>query len=382
MATKPKEGKAPTAFDVGKLFEIASKITNPIALLALIIVALFAICYFVLSLEIFSKIGADTTAVLLEKLLDKFSWVAELAAIVAVVAILGKCLPKVIDSFRGQTAPSTHHPSPQEGVGSHGASTGQTKVVKVGIRSFMDGTEEWEHEMNAILSVVEFFDKRMIKDAKAWQKEIFPRIQSFLREPCKKTEECHLHFRAHSSIAFAAGYCLPTRTGVTAFPVQYTPMPVLWRPTGRASGSACSGWSVNVQSTGQDVKKKKGPVDVAIGIGVVQDPRKDVREYVTKSLSKVGRIIYFIIEPAPSNLAISDGAHAKLLVDQISNFLKTERTADERQGTLHIFAAAPHAFIFLLGQLAHSFGPCVMYEYAFEPNTPGGYEPSISFPPK
>jgi hypothetical protein len=61
--------------------------------------------------------------------------------------------------------------------------------------------------------------------------------------------------------------------------------------------------------------------------------------------------------------------------------VKTLRTNDERQAPLHIFAAAPVGFAFLLGQLARGFGRHQLYEFDFEANTPDGYSPSLLFPP-
>lgn len=40
-----------------------------------------------------------------------------------------------------------------------------------------------------------------------------------------------------------------------------------------------------------------------------------------------------------------------------------QRSTAERRATLHIFAAAPNAFMFFLGQISRGFGKCVLYEY-------------------
>lgn len=392
MPTKRDKRKQSGGLDFVELFKTASRITNPIGLVGLIIVAVFGVCYLVLSLGIFSKIGANETFVLLDNLVGKFTWIAEIAVIVAAICYFVRYLPNLIIAVRRQpssdietpllrTQAPAEHPSARKDSVSPGASGGQPRVVRVGIRSFSRGTEQWEHDMNSRLCLLESFDGRKIKNPKSWQKEIVPRLQSFLREPCKRDEECHLHLVAHISIAFCAGYCLPTKTGLTVFPVQYTPTPVLWKPGQPSDTSIYPLWSVETQTINQGRVKKKGSVDLAIGLSVSQDLRNDVRDYVTNSLPQVARIMWFLLEPA-SNQAVSDGTHAKMLVDQVVNKLKTERTSEERSGTLHIFAAAPNGLVFLLGQLAHGFGQCIMYEYAFEQNLPGAYEVSISFPLK
>lgn len=384
----PKKPKNRPKEDVGalyRLFELGAKVKSPWGIAGICAIGLSVLLIKILSLNIYEKIGPEGTQVFLQYLVSSVFWafITVILAFVIKVVWTGKQSAQVnqaITDLDSSFPKSSGNGEPREA--GKAASAKGNQVVNIGICSFTTGTEEWEYEMNARLQLTEFFEGRKIKNSKSWQKDLFPRIQAFLQRPCKTDQECHLHFRAHTSIAFAAGYCLPTRTGLTVFPVQYTPAPVLWRPNGSAVDCTYARWSVNVQAISQETKKKKSSVDVAIGIGVAQDPCKDVRDFVAKSLPTVGRIIYFVIESAPSNQAIADGVHAKLLVDHVSNVLKTERTTDERQGTLHIFAAAPHGFMFLLGQLAHSFGPCVIYEYDLERNTPGGYEPSMAFPPK
>jgi len=70
-----------------------------------------------------------------------------------------------------------------------------------------------------------------------------------------------------------------------------------------------------------------------------------------------------------------------MLVEELASLLK-HRTRDERAVKLHIFASAPNAFMFFLGQMAKGFGQCTMYEFDFDNNALGAYQASISFPPR
>jgi hypothetical protein len=63
----------------------------------------------------------------------------------------------------------------------------------------------------------------------------------------------------------------------------------------------------------------------------------------------------------------------------VSSLLK-QRSGTEREGLLHIFAAAPNGFMFVLGQLSQGFGKALLYEYDFDSNALGAYKPSIRFP--
>jgi hypothetical protein len=186
----------------------------------------------------------------------------------------------------------------------------------------------------------------------------------------------HLMLDAHASIAFAAGYCLESKSGADIVPVQRarTGMQV-WRPDPDAAGSTPADWSYfdnEIQTEGHDV---------AVALSVTHDVLEDVKDFVGRELPQVCRIMAFGVEPRPSPASVRDATHALALAQELARRLKG-RTREERGARLHIFAAAPNAFMFLLGQLAKAFGPCTMYEYDFETNAPGAYQASVSFPPR
>jgi hypothetical protein len=181
---------------------------------------------------------------------------------------------------------------------------------------------------------------------------------------------------AHASIAFAAGYCLESKSGADIVPVQRTRAGVqVWRPDSDAAGSAHAGWSYfdnELQTEGHDV---------AVALSVTHDVLEDVKDFVGRELPQVRRIMAFGAEPRPSPASVRDATHALALAQELAARLKG-RTREERGARLHIFAAAPNAFMFLLGQLAKAFGPCTMYEYDFDTSAPGAYQASVSFPPR
>jgi hypothetical protein len=76
---------------------------------------------------------------------------------------------------------------------------------------------------------------------------------------------------------------------------------------------------------------------------------------------------------------VGGGDHALELTQQLVP-RAARRTPAERAGTLHLFAAAPNALLFYLGQLAHGLGRTTMYEYDFDSLRPGAYTSSLTFP--
>jgi hypothetical protein len=250
------------------------------------------------------------------------------------------------------------------------------EAVQVGVRSFMRWAEYMEDETDYMLCLVRYFDNRMIQNPPLWKERIFPELTGFLSDTMRQPCQYHLHLDAHASIAFAAGYCLDSKSGVDVVPVQRTSSgKIPWRPTRAEQGGDLSSWSCT------DVERASDGNDVALAISVTHDILSDVQLYVNRELPTVRRIVSLTVCPRPCSTAVQDGTHALLLAQDIATIVK-KRSVRERIGTLHIFAAAPNAMAFFLGQLAHGFGPCVLYEYDFESNAPGAYRPSLTFPPQ
>ena len=204
---------------------------------------------------------------------------------------------------------------------------------------------------------------------------IFPQVHDFLSKYARTAKPYHLLLDTHSSIAFAAGYCLEIKSGANVVPVQRVRNGrEVWQPLSECVADSYPGWTQSDFSTASDEH------NVAVAISIAHDVFGDVRDFVSKELAQVRRILHCRVEPQPGNSSVRDGTHAVQLAQALAALFK-QRSRDERAGTLHIFAAAPNAFMFFLGQLARGFGACVLYEYDFESSTPGAYRASLSFPP-
>ncbi|MCI0392348.1 MAG: SAVED domain-containing protein [Acidobacteria bacterium] len=244
---------------------------------------------------------------------------------------------------------------------------------QIGIRSFMRFAEHMEDETEDMIDLVSHFDNRCIRAQDDWSQVILPKVSAFLSKYARLVKPYNLLLDTHSSIAFAAGYCLEIKSGANVVPVEQT-------RTGKEVWSLQSdthlGGRFSWTKTNQSISSKGH--DVAVAISITHDVFNDVQDFVIRKLPQVGRIIHCHINPQPGNTAVCDGTHAFALAQELTTLFK-QRTREERDGSLHLFAAAPNAFMFFLGQLAHGFGTCVLYEYDFESNALGAYQPSITF---
>lgn len=247
-------------------------------------------------------------------------------------------------------------------------------AYQVGFRSFLRWAEHLEDETDVMLDLLHFFHGRRVRCSDLWQREIFPSIERFLSRELQRRGQCDLHLHVHTSIAFAIGYCLDTKSGVDAAVVQSTRSGrIVWRPSASPAPSEYPSWSFHEESNSHN------GTEIALALCVTHDVTSDVRVYLEKEKLPVGRIIKCFLPSGVNNATIQDADHAKILTDQLSSYLRSHRTTIERQRKLHIFAAAPNGLIFFAGQVSRSFGSCVLYEYDFDSNAPGAYEPSFIF---
>jgi hypothetical protein len=260
-----------------------------------------------------------------------------------------------------------------------------TGPIRLGIRTFSDteGFIVWGREMDQecdeILDLRPFFTgkgNRYIKDPVLWQTEVIPRLRDFLARASTSQRPLHLNLAAHGSIAFTAGYVLNAKSGLDITLRQ------------RVRGGGVQEWPVAPVAPDQETlfrKRRDLPGDlkvndVAAAISITRPVLVDVQHYLASTSLAVRRTLPIELASGPSWSGVRDGLHALRLAEVLASRLGS-RTAQERYGVLHLFAAAPNALLFFLGQLSYGFGRIQLYEHDFESGLPGAYIPSILLPP-
>jgi len=178
----------------------------------------------------------------------------------------------------------------------------------------------------------------------------------------------------HMSLAFAAGRILDSKSGINVFPIQKSATNgiVLW-DVKLSSKRNYSCWDISHEKFDQN----QG--DSALILNVTRNIYGDVIEFIKESDLLIGRIINCMpSEVGGTNFSIQDGTHAAFLANSVYSAI-ARRSTIERRATLHIFASAPNAFMFFLGQNSQGFGKCILYEYDFEQRNSCSYSPSIDF---
>lgn len=245
----------------------------------------------------------------------------------------------------------------------------------IGIRSFHRWAENMEDETNAMLCLLEHFDGRYIKDQSHWNDSLLLKLEDFILTSTQEGVPHHIHLDTHSSIAFAAGYYLDSKSGVDVAPIQRFNGRHVWKPEKNIKYDDYPGWIYE-----EDIRDENLD-DLVITLGIRHKIIEEVNYYLEQVQLPVRRVINCTIDGGHGAAVIKDGSHAWLLADKIATYVN-DRPLKERFGHIHIFSSVPNALLFFIGQFARSFGSCTLYEYDFDNRIPGKYEPSITLQPQ
>lgn len=219
------------------------------------------------------------------------------------------------------------------------------------------------------LLLTDDFRLRYLQDGRDWQKDIRPKVESFLRAAVKKSCKLRLILDAHASIAFLAGAVLDLKSGVETQLVQKGRVGSrIWRAD---DASAANGARFDI------VEETVGAGnEFAVAISISQSATAQARAYVAAQLPGVGRLVSFALPSGPGQQSVAGGEHAAVLAEQVSNHLRA-LTAHDPDAMVHLFAACPNSFLFFLGQHHQGIAPCIVYEFDFDRQGSKTYQPSF-----
>lgn len=229
------------------------------------------------------------------------------------------------------------------------------------------------------------FDGLRPRDPRVWRQALAPRLRDFLDTCDDPLRPLELHLAAPPSLAFLLGHLLASRSpldltvieessngGVRKVSVEPGPSPVeaLWRetkpreidPTSRDLALAVElGGSLaddieRFLLTSQRAPGDPGPAPLSVGRLLALTAASDRAAATTAAVTEDGRRFLGL---------------AQALVPVVQQ----ERSAEERGGTLHLFADAPQAFLLYLGQLVADLGRVQLYEPG-----DGTWHPTFRFP--
>lgn len=254
---------------------------------------------------------------------------------------------------------------------------------RLGIRSMKAPPEEDQgrripHVTDRHLDLRKWFKGRYIREDRLWLDEVFPRLREFLDLETRGPRPVELMCAAHMTVGYAAGWLLQAKTGLDVAVLQPT------------EGEGIRKWSADdgtepppgepLWSQEEPIATAWGGPDVAVALGPTRSIREQVLAYLDERKLPVGRLLEAELGGGTGQTKVAGGAHAKALAQSLAH--RITDVPREPGSTLHLFAAAPLALVFFLGQLGRPFGRTVVYEYAFEASDSyARYRPSLVLPP-
>lgn len=252
------------------------------------------------------------------------------------------------------------------------ASVEQPKVY--GVKSFEHAFDRLEDRCDEVLNFVSVFDQRFIRNDDEWSTKLYPELSEFLRSAANNRPKLRLAIDAHATLAFAAGSVLDIKSGRAVELEQRTISRGVWAAD---DVSADPNWPT-LDQTVVDINSEAP--EVAVALGVTHDIADDVRRYIDNQLPKVGRLLVLRPSTGAGSQVVAAGRHAFELAQSTKEAVRSENLENSLPTLTHLFAAAPNALMFFLGQQAPVLGPLCLYEFDLEGRLDRSYRASLSLP--
>jgi len=259
-----------------------------------------------------------------------------------------------------------------------GAADGEP--VRLEIRTFGE-----RGDADEALDLRPLFDGLRPRDPRVWRQALAPRLRDFLDTFDDPLRPLELHLAGPSGLAFLLGHLLEMRSPLDLTVVEESPDGEV-RTVSVEPGSFPEEepWR-ETKLRGIDPTGRELALALALGGSLAGDverfllaSQQGVNDSDAAPLS-VGRLLALTAAPdrATTTTAATteDGRRLLGLAQALVPVVQQERSAEERGGTLQLFADAPQAFLLYLGQLVADLGRVQLYE-----PEDGSWRPSLRFP--
>jgi hypothetical protein len=245
-----------------------------------------------------------------------------------------------------------------------------------GVKTFEHALDRLENRCVDVLNLTSEFDERAIRDTSAWRDTLVPRLTDFLLRVPASEGRIRLAVEVHATLAFAAGAILDTKSGRQVELEQRSPVLKIWAPDDQQLAGDNPGWVFEEEVLDANAS------GTACAVSVTRNTAAAVRQYLEERGLKVRKLILARPSCGPSAQAVSSGAHANALAEELAEKLKQSRDESPalRRERIHLFVSAPNAFTLYLGRQVAMMKPLTLYEYDFTYQIDGSYCPSLSYP--
>lgn len=246
--------------------------------------------------------------------------------------------------------------------------------IVFGVKSFQHPTDPLEERCTAVLNLLPKFYDRQIRPEADWTKHLYPELRTFLLLAAQAAPNLRLALDAHLTLAVAAGTLLNVKSGRHIEIEQRTNGRRIWSADDEPPKAE---WD-SLAFTTEELAASE--VDMVVTVGLTHDPWPMVKSYIAKAGIAPHTRLSALPSSGPGSASVQCGRHAVQLAEQAISKIAEYRAQLGFDGVIHLFLAVPNAFAFFLGQRLSRIGRVRLYEYDFEGQQGGSYEPSLELP--
>lgn len=213
-----------------------------------------------------------------------------------------------------------------------------------------------------------FNDREPIHEA-VWSREIPERLAQVVPTLASLPQPLVVALQTHLSIAWFLGTKLTAKAGIAVLLRQRTNTgEAIWDGSNPKAPPEASRWLMS------EIELNCGD-ELAVVVSITRPALADAQRSISFLALPIRRVLHAEI-PDISQSAITDGSHARWLVDALVREA-TRLVQADLPPRIHLFPACPVALAFLLGQQAEALGPTTVYEFDFN-NPSRSYQPGMA----
>ena len=142
----------------------------------------------------------------------------------------------------------------------------------------------------------------------------------------------------------------------------------------RTPGTGLQYWRAGANSSGPGVdvvSSGHSNTNVVVALSITHDVLDNANAYCRSAFPSGYQLLDARLPKGPGGMGVLDGAHAWRIAEIVSASLR--KHIGQRRPRIHLFAAAPNAVMFFIGQQL-GLGSMSTYEFDFEGTRGGGYQ--------
>lgn len=242
----------------------------------------------------------------------------------------------------------------------------------IGVRTFLPLTDDMEDDASDFICLSHLFRDRYINDQREWHDTILAAVSDFLNKHKNSPKPLRIFLNTHSSIAFLCGDVFGNKLR--------SPVTISQRTMGKtvnwsAIGDTPSEASVILDTEDHD----ENCSDLLLGLSLTHDVKSHALAFSKQNKLNFAKAVWVQPENGPGGNSVKNGEHAYAIAQGITNYVRllTTHSSPEEPIKVHLFAAAPNAVMFMLGQFRRAIGPTQLYEFDFDGVGNRTYSPSL-----